>query len=268
MKKLTFFILVTLFFASKSFAVSEWDVTEIAGSRNASDIDAYSIVNAQAQDRLLIGYRRGMGVNYSSASALSVLTGEIAIPNAAGTVTRYRRLTTTNAPGWAQIDTGAEANSTTYYLYAVGDTDSTEPTFSISASSSAPSGKTYYVKIAQFYNDASGNITNVISYRPDYGADYPDVVKGWVNFTGTGTVTINDQHNVSSITDNGTGDYTINWSTAFSSAYYAISGNAAIGNFVNISSITSSSSRILVYDYNGLQVDSATITLIATGDRI
>ena len=38
--------------------------------------------------------------------------------------------------------------------------------------------------------------------------------KAWVNFNGTGTVAIRDSHNVSSITDNGTGDYTITLSNA------------------------------------------------------
>ena len=47
--------------------------------------------------------------------------------------------------------------------------------------------------------------------------------KAWVNFDGTGTVAINDSFNVSSITDNGTGDYTINFSTAMSNANYAYS---------------------------------------------
>jgi hypothetical protein len=48
-------------------------------------------------------------------------------------------------------------------------------------------------------------------------------VRAWVNFNGTGTVTINGSGNVSSITDNGTGDYTINFTTAMPSANYAVS---------------------------------------------
>ena len=44
--------------------------------------------------------------------------------------------------------------------------------------------------------------------------------KAWVNFNGTGTVAIRASGNVSSITDNGTGDYTINITTAFSDANY------------------------------------------------
>ena len=43
----------------------------------------------------------------------------------------------------------------------------------------------------------------------------------WVNFNGTGTVAIRSSYNVSSITDNGTGDYTINFTTALSDANYA-----------------------------------------------
>ena len=44
------------------------------------------------------------------------------------------------------------------------------------------------------------------------------VAKAWVNFTGTGAVTINASYNTTSITDNGTGNYTWNIDTDFSSA--------------------------------------------------
>lgn len=45
--------------------------------------------------------------------------------------------------------------------------------------------------------------------------------KAWVNFNGTGTVAIRAAFNVSSITDNGTGQYTLNFTTALSDANYA-----------------------------------------------
>ena len=45
--------------------------------------------------------------------------------------------------------------------------------------------------------------------------------KAWVNFNGTGTVAIRRAFNVSSITDNRTGDYTVNFSTAMTDANYA-----------------------------------------------
>lgn len=47
--------------------------------------------------------------------------------------------------------------------------------------------------------------------------------KAWVNFNGTGTVAIRGSFNVSSITDNGTGDYTINFTNAMTDANFGVS---------------------------------------------
>jgi hypothetical protein len=51
--------------------------------------------------------------------------------------------------------------------------------------------------------------------------------RAWVNFNGTGTVAIRASGNVSSITDNGTGDYTVNFTNAMPDANYSVvvSGN-------------------------------------------
>lgn len=48
------------------------------------------------------------------------------------------------------------------------------------------------------------------------------IAKAWVNFNGTGTIASRDSENVSSLTDNGTGNYTVNLSSAFGAADYAI----------------------------------------------
>ena len=48
------------------------------------------------------------------------------------------------------------------------------------------------------------------------GINQARIAKAWVNFNGTSTVAIRSSYNVSSITDNGTGDYTANLSTALS----------------------------------------------------
>jgi hypothetical protein len=45
--------------------------------------------------------------------------------------------------------------------------------------------------------------------------------RAWVNFNGTGTVAIRASFNVSSITDNGTGDYRINFTNAMPASNYA-----------------------------------------------
>jgi len=47
----------------------------------------------------------------------------------------------------------------------------------------------------------------------------------WVNFNGTGTIAVRNSGNVSSLTDNGTGDYTVNFTTALSASTYCITAH-------------------------------------------
>jgi hypothetical protein len=59
-----------------------------------------------------------------------------------------------------------------------------------------------------------------------------------VNFNGTGTVAIRASFNVSSITDNGVGDYTVNFTSAMPDANFATtttSAQAGTGQIVNLS---------------------------------
>jgi hypothetical protein len=51
--------------------------------------------------------------------------------------------------------------------------------------------------------------------------------RAWVNFNGIGVVAIRASFNVTSITDNGTGDYTVNFTTAMSDVNYAVTGTQA-----------------------------------------
>ena len=59
--------------------------------------------------------------------------------------------------------------------------------------------------------------------NPDGTENYK--CRAWVNFNGTGTVAIRASGNVASITDNGTGDYTVNFTTAMPDANYSIAGS-------------------------------------------
>ena len=54
--------------------------------------------------------------------------------------------------------------------------------------------------------------------------------RAWVNFNGTGTVAIRASGNVTSITDNGTGNYTVNFTTAMPDANYSVAGWANDSN--------------------------------------
>jgi hypothetical protein len=57
--------------------------------------------------------------------------------------------------------------------------------------------------------------------------------KAWVNFNGTGTVAIRASYNVSSITDNGTGDYTINFTNALADANYCVICNSVLSTTIS-----------------------------------
>ena len=58
--------------------------------------------------------------------------------------------------------------------------------------------------------------------------------RAWVNFNGTGTVAIRASFNVSSITDNGVGSYTVNFTTAMSDVNYAYAGFVKSNGIVSI----------------------------------
>lgn len=69
--------------------------------------------------------------------------------------------------------------------------------------------------------DSSGNF----KFNSGYGSVATAYgCRAWVNFNGTGTVAIRASGNVTSITDNGVGDYTINFTNAISDANYSTVG--------------------------------------------
>ena len=72
--------------------------------------------------------------------------------------------------------------------------------------------------------DSSGTIATAESTLSQFNASGSAPVyacRAWVNFNGTGTVAIRASGNVSSITDNGTGDYTVNFTTAMPDVNYS-----------------------------------------------
>ena len=100
------------------------------------------------------------------------------------------------------------------------------------------------------------------------GADQASgLAKAWVNFNGTGTVAIRASFNVSSITDNGTGDYTVNFTTALADANYsfAVSGSKLTDNAVQAGgrqAPTTSSFRVKFIDLvNYADVDYVSVAI-------
>ncbi len=87
--------------------------------------------------------------------------------------------------------------------------------------------------------------------------------RAWVNFNGTSTVAIRASGNVTSITDNGTGNYAVNLTTAMPDANYACSistEQAGGSNAKNDAATPNTSSAITVGTANsGTVIDRSTI---------
>jgi hypothetical protein len=71
----------------------------------------------------------------------------------------------------------------------------------------------------------TADVTSLAAYNNSSGEGY--LCRAWVNFNGTGTVAIRASGNVSSITDNGTGDYTVNFTTAMPDVNYNVCGSSS-----------------------------------------
>ncbi len=83
--------------------------------------------------------------------------------------------------------------------------------------------------------------------------------KAWVNFNGTGTVAIRASFNVSSITDNGVGSYTVNFTTVMQDANYSAvvsAGDGGANRITGVQNMTTTS--VLV----GSQSTSATVDVL------
>jgi hypothetical protein len=84
--------------------------------------------------------------------------------------------------------------------------------------------------------------------------------KAWVNFNGTGTVAIRASYNVTSITDNGTGDYTLNFTNAFADANYCITVTSTYGSANGFAGVAPTTTAARVNSYTpttGAALDTA-----------
>jgi len=90
--------------------------------------------------------------------------------------------------------------------------------------------------------DAVDQLSTASGSAPSYSA------RAWVNFNGTGTVAIRASGNVTSITDHGTGDYSVNFTIALPDANYSAVLSTGLETSVNfgtisVNSLTSSAFR-------------------------
>ena len=99
------------------------------------------------------------------------------------------------------------------------------------------------------------------------GTQIGTLCRAWVNFNGTGTVAIRASFNVSSITDNGTGDYTVNFTTAMPDANFSavpqsgeVSGGDNNSN-ARVTATSTSTTRIAVKNASFVFADYNLISL-------
>ena len=131
--------------------------------------------------------------------------------------------------------------------------------------------------VAQATQSALEAETNEDTYAPpDLIKHSPGVMNFWCTFNGTaaGPITPDLDYNVVDVTDNGTGDYTINIDTDFSSGNYAVSGMAGdettlADMFVGGPAATAAAGtfRLQVRANDGVLSDPAVMQAMGIGDQ-
>ncbi len=89
--------------------------------------------------------------------------------------------------------------------------------------------------------------------------------KGWLQFNGTSTAAIQDSFNYASITDHTTGDYSSTLTNAMANNDYAVNISGAGADFIQ-QSVTTSATRVEVYNTGASGVDVAIVSKAAHGD--
>ncbi len=119
---------------------------------------------------------------------------------------------------------------------------------------------------ANMESAASAGSTSLI-VTPGRVQYHPGVAKAWVRFDGTATsVTAAASYNVSSITDKGTGNYNIIFTTPFSSSSIAPVFDTNLYN-AKLTSISSASVEVTCLDLSGTAADASIVSLIVFGDQ-
>ena len=94
--------------------------------------------------------------------------------------------------------------------------------------------------------------------------------KAWVNFNGTGTIAERDSFNLSGLTDNGTGNYDVNFTNAMGNADFSSQVTAGYsadtGRYGENLSYNASYANVGARNSGGTSVDNAGIAVTVQGD--
>ena len=89
--------------------------------------------------------------------------------------------------------------------------------------------------------------------------------KAWARFNGTGTAALDDSFNIASLNDNGTGDYTVNYTNSMNNDNYAKADGGGHWSEQSTSDATGSA-RMLTYSTSPALADYTNVTFIVVGD--
>lgn len=180
-------------------------------------------------------------------------------------------------------DPGSENNTWVYIsgVYQQKDTYSvsgTTLTFSVAPPSGTGNIEVNFGTTLSVGTPSDGTVTtvkvadaNITLAKLDTTAKQ-GIAKAWVNFNGSGTVAINDSYNVSSITDNNPGDWTVNFTSAIGNANYAysaIAANTSASGPLGVRTQTTKTTtalRVLFTNSSSSAADGDSINFIIFGD--
>lgn len=112
------------------------------------------------------------------------------------------------------------------------------------------------------------SVSKAAASPPATDTIYKDnICRAWVNLDGTGTIAINDSFNVSSITDDNTGLYTITWDLDFADANYASVGMCQDDLLIGINTQAAGSTTVATRDHSSVRSDAINVCVVAFGDQ-
>ena len=108
------------------------------------------------------------------------------------------------------------------------------------------------------------SVSGNLSFNSGYGSSAVAYgCRAWVNFDGTtntgGFCTIRASGNVTTVADNGTGDYTVNFTTAMPDTNYSAVGNVTAGKFLGMDTLLVGSIRIASRDVANAPSDQSNV---------
>ena len=192
--------------------VSAADTGRIFSTRNNSALQLGQLVGTGGSISLYTAAAERMRIDSSGNVGIGTASPAVKLD-----VSGVAKATTLSISGTTAFSAGTISADVNWGMYFKAATAGVAADFSW-----ANSAATERMRI-----DSSGNLL----FNSGYGSAATAYgCRAWVNFNGTGTVAIRASGNVSSITDNGTGDYTVNFTTAMPDANYSFVATSSDDN--------------------------------------